>query len=119
GAQILLDGVLVEQLTPATVEVSAGEPHMVELRAEGHASWTERELVLAPGENLTTFHRLEPLRAHLEVTTSPAGATVFLDGKRLGETPLVRGDLRPGPGRALRIEKEEHKPVVVDIDLAA
>jgi hypothetical protein len=119
GAQILLDGVLLDRVTPATVEVSSGEPHIVELRAEDHESWTERELVLGPGENLTTFHRLEPLRAQLEVTTSPSGATVFLDGKRLGETPLVRADLTPGPGRTLRIEKGAHKPVLVEIDLRA
>jgi hypothetical protein len=119
GAQILLDGVLVDQVTPVTVDVSAGEPHFVELRAEGHQSWTERELVLGSGEHLTTFHRLEPLRAQLEVTSSPAGATVFLDGNRLGKTPLVRGDLNPGPARALRIEKDEHKPVLIEIDLTA
>lgn len=45
----------------------------------------------------------------LRVATEPAGATVLLEGRVVGETPLVLGDLRPDR-YALVLRKDGHTP---------
>jgi len=47
--------------------------------------------------------------ATLAVTSSPAGATVFLEGKKKGETPLSIPELLQGKTYSLRLEKDGYK----------
>jgi hypothetical protein len=56
----------------------------------------------------------------LKVTTSPEGATVVIDGKKVGETPFV-GKVEKGREAVLKVRKRKHKPrkikVTFDQDL--
>jgi len=45
-----------------------------------------RNIELAKGESITEEFRLTKVMGRLEVTTAPAGASIFLDGKRIGVT---------------------------------
>ena len=47
--------------------------------------------------------------ASVDVRTTPEGATVLVNGESAGTTPLVVGDIRPGPV-VLRLEHPYHAP---------
>ncbi len=53
---------------------------------------------------------IAPSKGRIHVTSSPAGASVFLDGNRKGTTPCDIGDLPPGKLFALRISKTGFRP---------
>ncbi|MEO5347695.1 MAG: PEGA domain-containing protein [Magnetococcus sp. YQC-9] len=52
----------------------------------------------------------------LRVETKPAGATLYLDGQKLGTTPFTVGRVKIGL-HALRLEKENHSPVSYELEL--
>lgn len=87
GAEILLDDQPTGQVTPAVIEVPAGE-HEIRLRAAGHRGHRQRILVAALDE--ITLPEITLLRADgvLRVTSRPAGAGVTLNGQFQGETPV-------------------------------
>ncbi len=68
-------------------------------------------LVLLVGQQL--WNRREPVRK-LTITTFPAGADIFLDGQRLGKTPL-REVLVKGTPRVVKAEKADFLPQSVDL----
>jgi hypothetical protein len=57
------------------------------------------------------------LSARLAVNTNPVGASVFVNGRLAGATPLSVGGLKQG-GYTLRIEKEGFAPLIKNIQLA-
>lgn len=117
GAQVWVDGALAASPAPVTLELEAGA-HAVELRLDGHRPWRDEAVELAPGERLRLPVTLAPERATLIVRSRPEGATVTLDGERLGVTPLGPLEVAPGHGRALRIEKDGYRPARASLDLA-
>ncbi|MBF0417623.1 MAG: PEGA domain-containing protein [Magnetococcales bacterium] len=52
----------------------------------------------------------------LRIETKPAGATIYLDGQKLGTTPFTVGRVKIGM-HALRLEKENFSPVSYDLEL--
>jgi hypothetical protein len=80
-----------EELTP---------PQMKQLVADEHAAFAR----LAPGR--------------LEVRSQPSGATVFLDGARRGETPLVLAPTPPGP-HVVTLARAGFRSSALDVDLAS
>ncbi|MBF0165579.1 MAG: PEGA domain-containing protein [Magnetococcales bacterium] len=52
----------------------------------------------------------------LRVETKPQGATLFLDGQKLGNTPFTVGRIKTGY-HALRLEKADYSPVSFDLEL--
>ncbi|MBF0182225.1 MAG: protein kinase [Magnetococcales bacterium] len=55
-------------------------------------------------------------RLLLRVESRPQGATLILDGKRLGTTPFNAGWVKMGPHQ-LRLEKERYAPVEMEVEL--
>ncbi|MBF0293802.1 MAG: protein kinase [Magnetococcales bacterium] len=55
-------------------------------------------------------------RLLLRVESRPQGATLILDGKRLGTTPFNAGWVKAG-AHQLRLEKERYAPVEMEVDL--
>lgn len=55
--------------------------------------------------------------AALEVDSRPRGASVFVDGRLVGRTPLVLDDVRPG-AHAVRIDLVGHRRWVTSVDVA-
>lgn len=79
-------------------------------------------------ENLKTMGADEIVLAAIEkewqkddriliIETVPIGATIYLDGEKVGEAPLEIGGLKPRKYSA-RVEKEGYKPVDHEISLA-
>lgn len=59
-----------------------------------------------------------PRSAVLEVDSRPRGASVFVDGRLVGLTPLVLGDVEPGE-HAVRIDLVGHRRWVTSVDVDA
>ncbi len=116
GAQVRIDGNLVSGTTPTEIPLDPSIAHRFELLLDGYRRETD-EVELGPGERVRQRIVLTALTTTLEVITRPAGATVKLGDTVLGTTPLSRSDVRIGPGQKLLIEKADHHPLEVVVDL--
>ncbi|MDB4971249.1 MAG: protein kinase [Myxococcales bacterium] len=104
GASIEVDGRATGEQTPTSLLALSSGEHTVKLR---HAGFGDLERVVridATGRALVDAHLL-PRSHSIELTTVPAGASVYLDGAPVaGKTPLSF-DLVDGEYHSLRIEK--------------
>jgi len=83
-AEVVIDG-NVAGTTPLDSKLPAGN-HWIQVRMAGHITY-EQKLDLAAGESRTFAADLVP-SGHLVVRSTPAAATVFVDGVRRGTSPL-------------------------------
>jgi len=107
GAEITIDGTAFGTTPADDIELTAGE-HTVEIRAPLHLPYLTT-IIFEPGDPPRELAvELVPNWAPVTVTTSPAGATVSLEGTVLGSTPLQHrveaGD------RVLEIRRRGFKP---------
>ncbi len=84
GAEILLNGT-PRGRTPKELEITSAADQVLALRLKGYEEWSAR---LDPAKPLPNPVPLKVRIAKLSVHSEPAGATVFLDGKQIGITPL-------------------------------
>lgn len=123
GARVMLDGRDVGE-TPLTVRGVARGPHTVRVVRDGYVAEQRRVNVSAasPAQSLTIA--LAPARpaaaapspssrpgqsvAALSVESRPAGASVYLDGKLIGTTPLRVGEVAAGD-HAVRLELDGYR----------
>lgn len=102
-AAVFVDGEYVGE-TPHTASVSPLEEFDVRIEKDGYT--TERfENVSAPK---TVHADLDPEEAALEVSSSPDGADVYLDGSRVGTTPWS-GDRPTTNSYDIRVEKDGYQ----------
>ncbi len=87
GARILVDGADTGLLTPAVVEILAGE-HRVALALDGHETRRQRLLVSAGESRSLGPVKLKKADAILRVHTRPSGAGVTIDDQYQGDAPL-------------------------------
>lgn len=93
GATVTIDNTRDECKTPCSLELSQGR-HVLTFKLEGHRNGTL--VVTVPQEDHASI-RLDPLWGTLMISTSPAGAQVFIDGEaRPQATPAT---LRLNPGK--------------------
>lgn len=91
-----------------SMRIDAGR-HTVTIKLPRHR-WDVRTIRLQPGTARIVRARLVPYPARLRVLSTPRGAVVYLDGKRVGRTPRTLHGLAPGR-HALRLEKNGHRTV--------
>jgi tRNA A-37 threonylcarbamoyl transferase component Bud32 len=118
GAEVWIDDAQQERLTPNAYEVTADQPHRIEIRYPGYEPYVQEALSVTPGGSAPLEAALVPLRVALIVESEPAGATVRLHDRKLGDTPLrtqiALGELtslRPG---ALTLSKQGYRTESVD-----
>ncbi len=70
----------------------------VRAEAPGYLPWSTTTQ-LQPHSTTRLFAHLVPIPGRLELDSTPAGATVQLDDRAVGTTPLVVEGLAPGPHR--------------------
>ena len=97
GATIEIDGKTQGTAAAGTLDVPGleiGHAYAVVARLDGHEA---RELVVEPhaGDNRVAI-QLAPLAARVAIDSQPPGATIEIDGKAFGKTPLVVTSLAPG-----------------------
>jgi formylglycine-generating enzyme required for sulfatase activity len=87
GAELVIDGATRGGL-PFSAELSAGV-HAVEIRAPGRKSW-KQEITVVPAQPQTVGPiNLAPADGRLQVSSEPSGASVALDGRYVGTTPVT------------------------------
>jgi len=103
GAQVIIDGE-DKGITPFAQEVAAGTYKIV-LRRAGFRERSE-ELTVVAGETYPIEYTLEAVPAfHLQVTSEPSEARVYLDGRFQGRTPIADLELTQRTGY-LRVRKD-------------
>ncbi len=93
GATIMLNGKALDETTPHTVRgLPADKGHVLILDLDDFQRH-EEEFEIAPDDISPVHVILDPDPGSLRITSSPAGANVFLDGRRRGQTPIRVDDL--------------------------
>ena len=90
--------------------------HLVECRKKSHntASYT---LTVHAGEDVErTFESLEPICGMVDITSTPIGATITIDGVEVGKTPLMKSDVLVGR-RTIVIYKEGYNSNTEVVDV--
>jgi hypothetical protein len=85
GTEVLANGAVVGK-APIKLTLPAGD-HWIQVKLAGRMTY-EKKLTLEAGKEIKISAVMVP-SAKLEVSSIPAGATVFIDGVRRGTTPLA------------------------------
>jgi hypothetical protein len=120
--------------TPLTLRGLAFGTHTVRVVEKGFAPETRRVSLDGRVPAATVSFQLEraaPVRTtaspaptpgattgSLYIESRPTGAKVSVDGRLVGTTPLLIGDLPPG-GRAIRLEHPGHRPWTTTVEITA
>ncbi len=94
GAAVAVEGKPMGK-TPIELELSAGT-HAIEISAERHKSWRGLVEVVAGMPVTLPEVRLEPADGRLAIRSQPPGASVLVNGRYAGLTPV---EVEVGPGR--------------------
>ena len=105
--QIYLNGQLRhEGELPVVLEQLAPGRHALDAKAEGYTGYrTEVDIKAARETSLRIRLEAERPQTSMTLKTHPAGATLFVDDKKMEETPVRIPDIKPGR-RRLRLEKD-------------
>lgn len=114
-ATVYVDGKRRGMGTRSVTIAGGSNSHRVTVRRPRHLS-DVRVIRLRPGTRTTVRAHLVPYKARLRVVSAPRGATIYLDGKRVGRTPRTLRGLDPGR-HALRLEKNAHRTVTRQVRL--
>ena len=102
GAAVKVDGRPLGR-TPTELELAAGT-HDIEISAERYKTWRDRVEVVAGQPVALPEVRLEPADGRLAIRSRPAGASVLVDGRYAGQTP-VEVDVGPGKEHEIQLSK--------------
>ena len=95
GAEVYVDGSEdLEGVTPVTLSQKLGD-HTIRLKRTSYADTVLAVRATRPGKAETLKVDLTPTIASLYVNSDPPGALVFLDGARIGPTPVTVPGLLP------------------------
>ncbi len=103
-------------VTPATVPIASGTGE-IELRLEGFKPWRQPLTVTAGQKLELPLVRLQETDGLLSVTSVPAGATVSIDGRYRGLTPL-EVEVAPGQVHQVLVAKPGHEAVTRSVSVA-
>jgi hypothetical protein len=99
------------------LRVEANRKVKIHIELAGHNPYDTESSVVA-GETLRIAPTLEKASAKLHVETTPVGATVTLDGKLLGETPLTLDGFDAKDDAVLVISKVGYETQRIEVKLA-
>ncbi|HEX2952144.1 MAG TPA: PEGA domain-containing protein [Armatimonadota bacterium] len=86
GAEVMLDD-KPQPHTPSAVKAVAAGTHTVRVTLPGYAT-QQKTVTLAANDQQALSFTLEPLeKAQLDISSTPPGATIYINGKARGVTP--------------------------------
>ena len=96
GASVYLDGVY-KGITPFTLHSVSAGTHTVKLTLSGYEDYEESVRVYAgQTASITTTMQSIPTTGSISITTTPTGASVYLDGVYKGITPFTLHSVSAG-----------------------
>lgn len=112
-ARVIIDG-KERGAAPLEAELKIGR-HTVQVKsADGRSSYTT-EVEVKALIHARVAARLEPQQGRISVRTSPAGASVTIDGKVVGRTPLEHG-IEVGK-RVVQVQLEGHQQEIRRVEV--
>ncbi len=106
--RLLLDDTEVEMMAGEPVEIAAGM-HRLRIETERYLAVEDRLQVAGKGQVQRVRYALQPAWAKVRVESDPEGASLIVDGKTLGQTPLdvelIQGE------QQLQLTLDGHKPL--------
>ena len=90
--------------------------YFVEVKKKSHRTASEIVRVTEVGERTIALKAPTPIYASLELTSTPSNATVALDGKYVGETPLILNNILVGD-HTVTVTKQGFSKVEKTIEL--
>ena len=90
--------------------------YTVEVRKASHRNASEIVRISSPEERIVQLKLPTPIYTSLEISSSPARAMVYIDGKEVGTTPLLMNDLLVGTHR-LEFRKEGFSSTEKSVEL--
>ena len=97
GATVRVDGRVLGPAPRRVDGVSAGS-HRVRVEKDGFPPF-DRDVHVVPGRSVSVEARLQPPAPRLLIDSDVAGATVFVDRKLVGTTPVELYDVKAGTHR--------------------
>ncbi|HEU4619487.1 MAG TPA: PEGA domain-containing protein [Gammaproteobacteria bacterium] len=116
GAAVFVDG-QAAGTTPAKLEIDAGT-HELEARLPGYNAWQTTIAVAANQPQELPPVKLVQADGRIDLATKPESASVTVDGKFLGRTPVTLR-LRPGRNHELTIAKPGYETVTRTLSIEA
>lgn len=118
GAEIFIDDKATGLKTPANLEAQDLKfPVTLKLLLEGTPPWVQRVENASPA-GVKVFAEMQALTGLLDIQSSPSGASVKIDGKPQGKTPILDRRVPANTKFSLRMEIPGYKPYENEISLA-
>ncbi|MEC7984312.1 MAG: PEGA domain-containing protein, partial [Myxococcota bacterium] len=95
GAIVLRDGEVICSSTPCSKSILTGK-HRFSIQKERYSSWSK---TVSVSKKVSFNAELVPKFGYLDVTAKVEGVQVFLDGKKIGTTPIRKYETNPGKQR--------------------
>ena len=116
--RLLIDGKAVARV-PAEVAIEPGD-HEVVVEPDSQAYQPYKQSITVANKGVARINpAYSAMVGGLEVVSTPVGATVLIDGRSIGETPLLRKDLPVGI-YSMEVRKKGYNPygrrVVIAMD---
>jgi hypothetical protein len=99
GAIVYVNNKPQTKKTPLTIEQVVGEE--VDVRIEKDDFYNERRVLLVTNRPRDEVFKLRAQDAVLSVLSTPSGAEVYLDGRKIGKTPLIGHKVEGGKHEVL------------------
>jgi hypothetical protein len=116
GAAVKVDGVALDEPTPARFTTSPGARHEIEVSAPRHKGWKQAVVVPSTGGDVKVVAVLAAVRAKLQINSVPGGAEIWINGELRGVTPKVVEDLDPSIVKQVELRLRDHAPEVRPLD---
>ncbi|MGC8737098.1 MAG: SUMF1/EgtB/PvdO family nonheme iron enzyme [Candidatus Hydrogenedens sp.] len=114
GATVIVFGE-EKGVTPLTLtDLPPGSLEVI-LKKE-HYQRTVETLLLRPGEHSQYLLQLKPLQGYINFETEPSGAEVYLDGVKIGNTPIFRYPVEIGH-KTYKLQLADYYPVEGDLEV--
>ncbi|WP_158542277.1 serine/threonine-protein kinase [Lujinxingia litoralis] len=112
GAAVIVNGVRLQGRTPLSVELASGRAHELWVMLDGYHP---QRVVVGDEEALTPVsleRAVGSARARVSFESTPPGATIYLNGERLGVTPLRLENVAADHVSHVQLELLGHRPHV-------
>jgi hypothetical protein len=106
GAEALLNGVSKGTTPIKDLKVPADGPQELVLRLKDRMEWVQ---ALDKANPLPAVITLEPISASIRIVTSPPGAEAFINGARIGVTPIPKAAVQVGSEQRLVLRLKNYK----------
>ncbi|MFH1810336.1 MAG: serine/threonine-protein kinase [Pseudomonadota bacterium] len=120
GAKVYIDGTQADGQTPFELgKLKVGEEHTAVFMLDGHTDATTKFKVQEgmTGVEVELFKPGDVKPAILSIVTVPGGASVLVDGEKVGVSPIAALERAPTQGVEIRVELDGYKGATQSVDL--